>query len=144
VEDIEIKSVLEYSLHLSKAHIQKLEALFTEEQLPIPEGFSEEKDLCEFYSESLHESIKLFNKATEVMLKKGTFIRSPYIPDYHKVEYVQKQSYFAGLWGDLRPLNVIDMTNLYFSLIQNQLGRSLLMGFSQVAKTPKVRDYSPQ
>jgi hypothetical protein len=27
------------------------------------------------------------------------------------------------------------------AMIQNQLGRTLLMGFSQVAKSQKVRDY---
>jgi hypothetical protein len=98
-------------------------------------------DICEYYSECLHESIALFNKATETMLTKGAFIRAPLIPENYKVEFVQKQSYLAGIFGKSRPLNVVEISNIYFNLIQNQLGRTLLTGFSQVAKSEKVRAY---
>ncbi len=43
--------------------------------------------------------------------------------------------------GSKRPLNVIEMANIYFNLIQNQLGRTLMIGFSQVAHSQKVRNY---
>jgi hypothetical protein len=98
-------------------------------------------DMCEYYTECLHESTGLFNKVTEVMLTKGVFIRAPLIPDTHKVDFVEKQSYLSGLLGKKRPLNVIEITSIYFNLIQNQLGRTLLTGFSQVAQSAKVRDY---
>ncbi|NHN30534.1 DUF3231 family protein [Paenibacillus agricola] len=98
-------------------------------------------DMCEYYTECLNESAKLLNKATELMLNKGTFIRAPFIPKPQMVEYIQKQSYLAGWFGRNRPLNAIEMSNIYFNLIQNQLGRTLLMGFSQVATSPKIRDY---
>ena len=97
-------------------------------------------DICKYYTECLNESSKLFNKATEVMLDKGLFIRSPYIPKPKMVEYVQKQSYLAGKFNP-RPLNVIESSNIYFNLIQNQLGRTLAMGYSQVAKSKSVREY---
>jgi hypothetical protein len=181
VEDKEIRSILEHSLQLSQAHVRKLTSFFIEEQLPVPDGFSEEKDcikqaprlytddfylfyiqnigkaglqhytmaigncarldLCEYFTECLNESTRLLNISTETMLNKGTFIRSPYIPKPHSVEYVQKQSYMHEWFGNHRPLNVIEISNLYFNLIQNQLGRSLLMGFSQVASSDTVRDF---
>jgi hypothetical protein len=56
------------------------------------------------------------------------------------VEYVHEQSYLAG-WFGRRPLNAIEISNIYFNLIQNQLGRTLAMGFSQVAKSETVRDF---
>ncbi|AGK53207.1 DUF3231 family protein [Bacillus sp. 1NLA3E] len=99
-------------------------------------------DMCEYYTECLNESSTLLNKATEIMLKKGTFIRSPFIPKPKVVEYVQKQSYLAGWFvTQRRPLNAIEIANIYYNLIQNQLGRTLLIGFSQVAKSEQVRDY---
>ncbi|WP_019414540.1 DUF3231 family protein [Paenisporosarcina sp. TG20] len=97
-------------------------------------------DISEYYTECLNESSKLYNMSTGVMLSKGLFIRSPYIPKPKMVEYVQKQSYLAGKINR-RPLNVIETSNIYFNLIQNQLGRTLAMGFSQVAKSQSVRDY---
>lgn len=98
-------------------------------------------DICEYFTECLNESARLLNKATEIMLLKGTFIRAPFIPTPSKNEYVQKQSYMAGFFGHHRPLNVIEISNIYYNLIQNQLGRTLLMGFSQVASSEEVREY---
>lgn len=66
-------------------------------------------DLCEYFTECLNESARLLNKATEIMLKKGTYIRTPFIPIPKKVEYVQNQSYLAGLFGHARPLNAIEI-----------------------------------
>jgi hypothetical protein len=99
-------------------------------------------DMCEYFTECLNESARLLNKSTEIMLSKGTFIRAPFIPISKKVEYVQKQSYLAGLSGQRRrPLSAVEISNIYFNLIQNQLGRTFLMGLSQVAKLQQVRDY---
>jgi hypothetical protein len=181
VEDTEIRTVIEFALKLSQAHVQKTQSFFIEEQHPIPDGFSVKTDVikdsprlftddfylfyiqnvgkiglefytnslsncarldvCEYFTECLNESARLLNKATEIMLKKGTFIRPPYIPIPKKVEYVQKQSYLGGWFGSLRPLNAIEISNIYFNLIQNQLGRTFLMGLNQVAKSKQVRDF---
>jgi hypothetical protein len=137
VEDTEIRTVTEFALKLSQAHVQKIQSFFTEEQHPIPDGFSVKTDVtkgtprlftddfhlfyiqnvgkidlefytnslsncarldvCEYFRECLNESARLLNKATEIMLKKGTFIRPPYIPIPKEVEYVQKQSYFQNV-----------------------------------------------
>lgn len=179
IEDNEVHAVLDGAMK-SQTHVQKLKSFFTEEKVPIPDGFSEPKDwspeaprlftddfylfylqnlgkqglefyamslansarldICEYFTECLSESAKVFNKATEVMLNKGTFIRAPYIPPGQKVEYVQHQHYLAGWFGHRRPLNTIEMSNIYFNLIENQLGRTLL-GFSQVATSKQVREF---
>jgi GMP synthase PP-ATPase subunit len=44
VEDKQIRSVLEFAYQLSQAHVQKLKAFFTEDKLPLPDGFSPETD----------------------------------------------------------------------------------------------------
>jgi hypothetical protein len=100
-------------------------------------------DVCEYFTECLNESARLLNKATEVMLKKGTFIRAPYIPTAKKVEYIRKQSYLEGWFGHRRPLNAIEISNIYFNMIQNQLGRTFLMGLSQVANSASAWDTLP-
>lgn len=60
------------------------------------------------------------------MLTKGTFLRAPFIPFSTKVEYVQKQSYIAGWIGHHRPLNAIEMSQIYFNLIQINWGEHCL------------------
>lgn len=180
-DNTEIRSVLDFALKTSQAHIDKLQSFFNEEHLPIPDALSVKEDvnkeapplftddfylfyiqnigkagmlaysialansarldICEYFTECLSESARLYNKATEIMLAKGIFIRSPYIPEAKQVEYVQHESYMAGWFGNRRPLNVIEMSSIFFNLIHNQLGRALLIGFSQVAKSQEVREY---
>ncbi|RKL65184.1 hypothetical protein CR203_22250 [Salipaludibacillus neizhouensis] len=181
VEDREIRSILELAMLLSKEQVPKLTSFFKEEKLPVPDGFSVEKDvnketprlftddfyiffiqnfceqkmdaysyalstsarfdMSEYFTECLHEISTLYNKTSTVLLSKGIFIRSPYIPAPKKVEYVEKQNYLAGWFGHRRPINVIEITGIYYNMIRNQLGRTLCMGYSQVAKSKKVRDY---
>ncbi|MBG9812326.1 hypothetical protein ABD68_12200 [Bacillus endophyticus] len=98
-------------------------------------------DQCQYFTNRINEYTQLFNKATEALLSKGDFTRPPYIPKPKQVEYIQKQSYLAGWFGDRRPLNVIEISSIYFNMIQNILGKALVIGFSQVASSQEVRNY---
>ncbi|MCU6795700.1 DUF3231 family protein [Paenibacillus sp. WQ 127069] len=98
-------------------------------------------DVSQYFTDCLNESVQIFNRSTDALLAKGTFIRAPYIPSPTAKEYVQKNSYMNTWFGPQRALNVIEISGLYFNLIQNQLGRSLLMGFSQTAGTQQIRNY---
>lgn len=42
VEDTEIEQVLEYALHLSQRHVQRISEIFASEDHPIPHGFTDE------------------------------------------------------------------------------------------------------
>ncbi|MBD1383119.1 DUF3231 family protein [Metabacillus arenae] len=44
-EDVEIKPIIEHSLQLSKAHIQKITAILNEEKNTVPHGFTTEEDV---------------------------------------------------------------------------------------------------
>ncbi len=98
-------------------------------------------DQCQYFSNCLNEQTQLFNKATELMLSKGAFTRPPHIPKPKQVEYVQKQSFLTGWFGDRRPLNVIEISGVYFNMTQNILGKALITGFSQVASSQEVRNF---
>lgn len=45
VEDDEIKPIIKYALELSRSHIQKVTAIFTEERSAIPKGFNIKEDV---------------------------------------------------------------------------------------------------
>ena len=45
VEDAEIKSIVQFAYDLSATHIEKLTALFQEEQIPTPTGFTYDDDV---------------------------------------------------------------------------------------------------
>ncbi|WP_299089140.1 DUF3231 family protein [uncultured Metabacillus sp.] len=45
VEDEEIRSIVQYTYDLSATHIEKLTSLFQKEGIPLPTGFTNEKDI---------------------------------------------------------------------------------------------------
>jgi hypothetical protein len=98
-------------------------------------------DIRKFYTECGESAAELFNKSTDLMLSKGLFLRPPQITTPQQAYYVQKQSFLAGWFGDRRPLTSIEIMNLFFNIQRNAIGKSLLIGFSQVAKSKEVQDY---
>jgi hypothetical protein len=99
------------------------------------------RDIRSYFTECEVTSVELLNQSTDVALAKGILVRPPYIAAPQKVDFVQKQSFLTGWFGDRRPLTPIEIMNLFFNIRRNVLGKSLLLGFSQVAKLKKVREY---
>jgi hypothetical protein len=102
---------------------------------------SSRTDQSQHFTNCLTEYTQLFNQALQVLLSKGNHTRSPHIPKPKQVQYVQKQSYLTGWFGKRRPLNAIEIANIYFSMIRNILGEALVTGFSQVARSQGVRNF---
>lgn len=101
---------------------------------------SARSDVRSFYNDAINFSKETHNKATEVLLKKGLYIRSPYISIPEKIDYVSKQSYLSGFFRETRPLNAAEITHYYNNIQMNSLGKALLIGFSQVAQSKDVRE----
>lgn len=100
-------------------------------------------DICDFYTECVASFTELYKKSLNVLLSiGGVFQRAPYIPLPQKVEFVQQQNFLTGWFGDRRPLNAMEFSNLYYNVQRNAVGKALLMGFSQVAKSEQVRQYT--
>jgi hypothetical protein len=99
-------------------------------------------DLRDFIAECIASSTALSEKADNVLLEKGVYIRPPYIPVPESAEFIQKQSFLNGFFGDKRPLNAVEITNIFANIMTNSLGKAAIIGFSQVAKTPAVKKYA--
>ncbi|MFC7064149.1 DUF3231 family protein [Halobacillus seohaensis] len=98
-------------------------------------------DIREFFNHNLKTAAELLDKATTLLESKGIFIRAPYIEYPGKVEYVHKEGWMKGFFGDRRPLNAAEITHLYLNTTTNTLGKSLMIGFSQVAKSNEVKKH---
>lgn len=94
-----------------------------------------------YYTECIYSSAELLNRSTTLLQTKGLYVRAPYIPIPKQVDFVHKQSFLTGWLGEQRPLNAIEIMNLFFNLQRNALGNSLLMGLAQVAKFKDVQNY---
>lgn len=104
-------------------------------------SFAVREDIFSYYSECLFECKELLKKARELLLSKGIYTRSPYLPIPEHVDFVKDPSFLTGFFGKKRPLTALEITNLYGNFQRNALGEATLMGFSQVATDKEVINY---
>jgi len=99
------------------------------------------EDVRDFYSESLMSTKRLYNRFSEIMLKKGIYVRPPIINTYKEADIVENQNFLRGFLGERRPLLVEEIALLFFGIRNNQIGGALLTGFQQAARSEQVRAY---
>ncbi|MBB6454701.1 hypothetical protein HNQ94_003190 [Salirhabdus euzebyi] len=104
-------------------------------------GNSARVDIVKYFKECVGESSDLYEKSSKLLLEKGLFLRPPQINTPKKIDFVNDQSFLTGWFGKRRPLTSIEIMNLHLNIERNDLGRALLTGFQQVAKSKEVRNY---
>mgnify|MGYP001051876724 FL=1 len=103
-------------------------------------GSAVRADITDYYIECVSETMQLYKISKDLLLAKGLYVRSPYIPN-EKVEFVNKQAFLFDVFGEKRPLIVAEVGNLYSNVQRNILGVATLIGFSQVAKDKEVTKF---
>lgn len=98
-------------------------------------------DVRDFYSECITSTTELHNRAVNLLLSKGLYVRTPYLATPKSVDFVKDQSFLKGWFGERKPLLGIEITQLHHNLQTNAIGKAVVMGFSQVAKTADVSGY---
>ncbi|MEW9051497.1 MAG: DUF3231 family protein [Neobacillus sp.] len=104
-------------------------------------GTSIRADMRSYFIESSSNTMQLYNMAIDVMVSKGLISRPPNINPPSKVDFVEKQSFLTGWFGNRRPLNAIEVSGIYFNLQKTIVKIVLEIGFSQVAVSKKIREY---
>lgn len=99
------------------------------------------EDIVKYYSDCIAETTKLHNDAKKLAMEKGILIRPPVIPKHDTIDFVKKQNFMTGFFGNRRPLLAVEIANLHFNAERNALGCAVIIGFSQVAKDKTVRKY---
>jgi len=102
---------------------------------------SERKDVRELFIRFANEAMNLHDHTKQTMLEKGIYVRSPYISYPEKIEFVEKQSFLTGWLGNKRPLTATEMSHLFITAVNNELGKTLLIGFSLCTKDSEIREY---
>lgn len=94
-------------------------------------------DVIDFYHKSLDATSNLWEKIVRISLNKGLFARAPIITTTSQVEFVKSHDFLKSQ----RPLLAIEVEQLYFCIMTNEVGRTLLTGFHQVVRSNEVRKY---
>lgn len=99
------------------------------------------EDVHSYFTTAYRDYHKIHHNAVKIALEKGIYERPPFIPVPDKIDFVKKQNFLKGWFGERRPLLAEEISHLFSNTHQNIIGKHALMGFSQVAKAKEVRDY---
>lgn len=99
-------------------------------------------DVQRFYLEAFKGASEIYGTTVDMLKSKGLLDRVPTISLPEEVEFAKKQSFLAGWFGDHRPLNVIEISSLYFNLQKSTLAKDLILGFSQTAESKEIQSFS--
>ncbi|MBT2687729.1 DUF3231 family protein [Bacillus sp. ISL-47] len=98
-------------------------------------------DIMAFFSDCSKSTSELLVQVNHVLIEKGFLIKPPIIPVPESIKFVEKHNYFKGFVGDIRPLHALEITHLFDNVENNATSKGLLIGFINVAKDEKVREF---
>lgn len=98
-------------------------------------------DVRNLFIDTLHSTVGLIVEVNHVLKAKGLWTKPPTIPIPDKANFVNQQSFLNGFFGNIRPLHALEVTHLHDNLENNMTSKALLIGFSQVAKSEKLKAY---
>ncbi|TWE08232.1 uncharacterized protein DUF3231 [Neobacillus bataviensis] len=104
-------------------------------------GLATREDVVAFHKKVLQAAVKLQDLTRSLMLKQGTYIRPPFIPTPDKVDFVEKQQFLNAFFGKKRALTVVEITHLFLNVQTNAIGKALITGFGQIAKSEEVKQF---
>lgn len=99
------------------------------------------EDIREFFIHCNTTTTILLGQINNVLMEKGYIMKPPSIPVPLRVDFIKKENYLNGFFGDVRQLHALEITHLYDNIENNITSKALLIGFSQVAKMEKVRQF---
>jgi hypothetical protein len=102
---------------------------------------SERNDIRNYYIECSAQTSELLNKLISLSKSKGHYGKSPVIPPPKNVKFVEKKGMISDLLADPKPLNVMEISNLYFNIKKSMLLKIGTMAFSQIAQHDDVRQF---
>ncbi len=99
------------------------------------------KDVRDFFIDLVQSTAKLMKIIAETLQSKNALTNAPIIPPPNKVDFVTNQSFLNVLWGDVRPLHGLEVAHLYGNITDNNISKALIIGFSQGARSKKIRNF---
>ncbi|MFG6118101.1 DUF3231 family protein [Thalassobacillus sp. B23F22_16] len=96
------------------------------------------KDTRDFFVESLKKTTKLMTDVHDVLAVKGVLGNAPASPSPAGVDFVNRQSFLHGYFGEVRPLHGLEVAHLYDNLHNDITSKAVILGFSQGARDRKV------
>jgi hypothetical protein len=98
------------------------------------------EDIREFFIYCNQCTTVLLGQINNVLMGKKLIASPPSIPTPEGIEKIDKQSYLGGFFGDVRPLQAMEIIHLWDNIENNTTSKALLLGFYQVVQDEKIKD----
>lgn len=122
-------------------HYMKHMAKFALQMFSLSYLSASREDIRNLFGTLIDEVKNVDQRITEVLKDKGLNIEPPYIPTPKSVNFVKKQRFLVGFFGEQRPLTAQEITHLFHNDQSNAYGKAFMMGFSQVARSKEIREF---
>jgi len=97
------------------------------------------EDVREFFIYCNQCTTVLLGQINNVLMENKFIAKPPIIPTPDGIDKIEKQSYLNGFFGDVRPLQALEIIHLWDNVENNTTSMALLMGFHQIVQDEKVR-----
>jgi hypothetical protein len=99
------------------------------------------RDLRDFYESCSKDGMNMYQRTTDLLLKKGYFQRDPYFYPEKNPEFITDQSFTQGFFGNKRPISSVEIIAISLNIKKKVMEKSLSIGFSQVTESKEVRKF---
>ncbi|WML53179.1 DUF3231 family protein [Neobacillus sp. PS3-12] len=98
-------------------------------------------NIRDFFVKCLHETSRLMMDVNDILKSKGRLMNAPIVTSPTKVDFIKKQSFLNGFFGEIRTLHGLEVAHLYGNINNDVTSKALIIGFRQVARNEKVKKY---
>ncbi|WP_100404682.1 DUF3231 family protein [Bacillus solitudinis] len=102
---------------------------------------STRKDIRSFYQECIKNSVELYNRLADLMVKKGLHHPEIHISTPNLAEKVRKQSFLAGWIGEIRPINSAEIGQLVYNFKSTEFQKTFLKIFAHITSSNELKNH---
>ncbi len=101
------------------------------------------EDVRALFSSATTYALDMNGESTRLMLSKGVYDRPAFIPYPEHIEFMEKgnAALFPQWFGAHQPLNVLELSEIFFNIERNYFGMLFLTAFIQVVQDEKIKEY---
>ncbi|MDR4947899.1 DUF3231 family protein [Neobacillus cucumis] len=97
------------------------------------------EDIREFFIYCNECTTVFLGQINNVLMDKKLIAEPPIIPTPDGIEKIDKQSYLNGFFGDVRPLQALEIIHLWDNIENNVTSMALLLGFHRIVQDQKIK-----
>jgi hypothetical protein len=99
------------------------------------------KDLQDYFLECIVSAKELYQRITGLSKTYPNFTTVPAVPPSKKIEFTDTTGMLSNLAGEKRPLNISEISSVFYNSMKTGLVRTLSLAFAQVAEYDDVRKF---